>query len=79
MSVMCQCACFCFRVCLPPEPFLVVLFSTLYSKPEFYECVTIDGRRHLDFALSTWHDVIQLNKVCTLATYTDVLSNTASC
>jgi len=55
---------FLFRVCLPPEPFVVVLFSTLHSKPEFYECVTVDGRCHLDFALSTWQDVIQLNRVC---------------
>ena len=54
------------RVCLPPQPFLVVLFSTLHSKPEFYESVTVSGRRHLDFALSTCHDVIQLSRVCML-------------
>ena len=63
---VCMHGLFCFsccRVCLPPEPFLVVLFSTLHSKPEFYECVTVNGRRHLDFALSTCHDVIQLSRV----------------
>jgi len=49
-----------------PEPFLVVLFSTLHSKPEFYECVTVCGRRQLDYALSTCHDVVQLNTVCTV-------------
>jgi len=57
----------CCRVCLPPVPFLVVLFSTVHSKPEFYECVTVNGRRQVDFALSTCRDVVQLSRVRVLS------------
>ena len=54
---------FVFRMCIPPEPFLLVVFSPLHSRPEFYECTTTDGRRSLSFDLSSCHDVIQLGKV----------------
>ncbi|KAK6172016.1 hypothetical protein SNE40_018419 [Patella caerulea] len=39
------------RVCSPPENFLVVLYSPLHSKPEFYECGTKNGTSGLDFEL----------------------------
>ena len=54
---------FCFRVCLPPEEFLLVIFSTLHTKPEFYQCGTSDGKNNMEFELSTCHEVIQLPKV----------------
>lgn len=54
----------CCRVCLPPEPFLIIFFSSLHSKPEFYECVTTNGRRSLEFELSSCHDIIQTKRVC---------------
>lgn len=58
-----------FRVCLPPEPFLVVLYSVLCSKPEFYECTLESGTPHMDYTLAACHDVIQLNKVRALFGY----------
>lgn len=50
------------RVCRPPEPFLVVLYSPHRSSPEFYECVASNGASQQPVCLLTHHDVFQLSK-----------------
>ena len=49
-----------FRVCVPPEHFLVVMYSPLHSKPEFYEFSTCDGKPDLQVSLFTSHTVLTL-------------------
>lgn len=39
------------RLCLPPQPFLLVLYSTLYCNPEFYDCTTKSGTCELSYNL----------------------------
>ncbi|XP_064617151.1 SCL-interrupting locus protein homolog isoform X2 [Liolophura sinensis] len=48
------------RVCEPPEPFLLVLYSPLHSRPEFYECTTRTGKTELDYSLYSACDRLQL-------------------
>ena len=52
-----------FRVCVPPEHFLVVVYSPLHSKPEFYEFSTCDGKPDLQVSLFTSHAVLTLPSV----------------
>ena len=52
-----------FRVCVPPEHFLVVVYSPLHSKPEFYEFSTCDGKPDLQVSLFTSHAVVTLPSV----------------
>ena len=54
------------RVVLPPESFLIVLYSSARCKPFFYECVTSDGSIRQNFTLGACHEVVQLSKVCIL-------------
>lgn len=51
------------RVCEPPEPFLLVLYSPLHSRPEFYECTTRTGKAELDYSLYSACDRLQLPTV----------------
>ncbi|KAK3609062.1 hypothetical protein CHS0354_011327 [Potamilus streckersoni] len=50
------------RVCSPPEPFLLVLYTPLHSKPEFYDVTTTSGNSKLTFDLYTGYDAFHLNK-----------------
>ncbi|ELU03617.1 hypothetical protein CAPTEDRAFT_219123 [Capitella teleta] len=50
------------RVCMPPEHFLLLIYSTRHSKPLFYQCCTSDGSSRLNFDLSSSHEVLQLPK-----------------
>ena len=50
------------RVVSPPEAFLVLLYSPVRSKPQYYECVTSDGATRQSFSLSSCHEVVQLPK-----------------
>ena len=52
-----------FRVCVPPEHFLVVVYSPLHSKPEFYEFSTCDGKPDLQVSLFTSHALLNLPSV----------------
>ncbi|XP_067679252.1 SCL-interrupting locus protein homolog [Haliotis asinina] len=49
------------RVCSPPEGFLVVLYSPLHSRPEFYECNTSTGNNKLNFDLYGGYEATNLN------------------
>ncbi|XP_046563984.1 LOW QUALITY PROTEIN: SCL-interrupting locus protein homolog [Haliotis rubra] len=49
------------RVCSPPEGFLVVLYSPLHSRPEFYECNTNTGNNKLNFDLYGGYEATNLN------------------
>jgi hypothetical protein len=51
------------RVCVPPEGFLLVTYTTTHSKPEFYEVVTTSGKPDLQFDLYTGYEVTSLLKV----------------
>ncbi|OWF46210.1 SCL-interrupting locus protein homolog [Mizuhopecten yessoensis] len=50
------------RICSPPEPFLLVLYSPVHSKPEFYEISTASGTSKMDFDLLTGYEVISISK-----------------
>lgn len=50
------------RVCVPPEGFLLVLFTVLHSKPEFYEVNTISGKPDFQFDLYTGYEITSLLK-----------------
>ena len=52
-----------YRVCVPPEHFLVVLYSPLHSRPEFYQVNTSDGKPDLQVALYTSYTTIRLPNV----------------
>ena len=56
-----------FRVCVPPEHFLVLVYSPLHSKPEFYEFSTCDGKPDLQVALYTTHASLILPNVSTIS------------
>ncbi|XP_071119027.1 SCL-interrupting locus protein homolog [Haliotis cracherodii] len=49
------------RVCSPPEGFLVVLYSPLHSRPEFYDCNTTTGNNKLSFDLYGGYEATNLN------------------
>lgn len=51
------------RICSPPEAFLLVLYSPVHSKPEFYEIVTVSGKSTMDFDLLTGYEVVSISKV----------------
>ncbi|XP_055885003.1 SCL-interrupting locus protein-like isoform X2 [Biomphalaria glabrata] len=50
------------RINLPPEDFLLVFYTTLHSKPEFYQCNTVSGTRDLSFKLYSGHEVTHITK-----------------
>uniref|UniRef100_A0A2C9KEM8 STIL N-terminal domain-containing protein n=1 Tax=Biomphalaria glabrata TaxID=6526 RepID=A0A2C9KEM8_BIOGL len=50
------------RINLPPEDFLLVFYTTLHSKPEFYQCNTVSGTRDLSFKLYSGHEVTHIAK-----------------
>ncbi|KAH9489423.1 hypothetical protein Btru_037682 [Bulinus truncatus] len=50
------------RVNLPPEGFLLVFYTTLHSKPEFYQCNTVSGTKDLNFRLFSGHEVTHIAK-----------------
>ncbi|XP_074640259.1 uncharacterized protein LOC141898316 [Tubulanus polymorphus] len=55
------------RVCAPPDPFVVVVFSSLHSKPEFYECLPVatsdeNIAGNLKFELNAAHEKINIDK-----------------
>lgn len=50
------------RICSPPEPFLLVLYSPVHSKPEFYELSTMSGTSKMDFDLLTGYEVVSISK-----------------
>ncbi|ESP05316.1 hypothetical protein LOTGIDRAFT_227950 [Lottia gigantea] len=50
------------RVCCSPDNFLVVLYSPLHSKPEFYECGCRTGNSELDFDLHTGYEASNITK-----------------
>ena len=52
------------RVCTPPEGFLLVLYTSLHSKPEFYEVNTTSGKPDFDCDLYTGYEITSLLKVC---------------
>ena len=52
-----------FRVCSPPEPFLLVLYNPTHSRPEFYECSTATGTSKMSFNLFTGYEPVHLNMV----------------
>ena len=45
---------------------MVAVYTPVHSKPEFYECVTVNGQVVMQFDLSAGHEVIQLPKVTIL-------------
>ncbi|XP_060072335.1 SCL-interrupting locus protein homolog [Ylistrum balloti] len=50
------------RICSPPEPFLLVLYSPVHSKPEFYELSTMSNTSKMDFDLLTGYEVVSISK-----------------
>ncbi|CAL1534439.1 unnamed protein product [Lymnaea stagnalis] len=50
------------RVCLPPDDFLLIIYSPLHSRPEFYQCVTNSGNTNLDFELFSGYEVANIVK-----------------
>ncbi|XP_033737226.1 SCL-interrupting locus protein homolog [Pecten maximus] len=50
------------RICSPPEPFLLVLYSPVHSKPEFYELSTMSGTSKMEFDLLTGYEVVSISK-----------------
>ncbi|XP_076463216.1 uncharacterized protein LOC143295414 [Babylonia areolata] len=50
------------RVCTPPEGFMLLLYSSLHSKPEFYEVCATSGKSDLQFNLYTGYEVTTLHK-----------------
>ncbi|XP_067119252.1 SCL-interrupting locus protein-like [Centruroides vittatus] len=51
------------RLCLPPQTFIVVLYSSLYGDPEFYDFVTRSGTCHLSYNLYTGSTATSLARV----------------
>ena len=58
---------FYYRVCSPPEPFLLLLYNPTHSKPEFYECSTTTGSSTMTFDIYSGYEAVQLSKVNFLA------------
>jgi len=52
-----------YRVCSPPDPFLLVLYNPTHSKPEFYECTTVNGDNKMTFDFYTGFEAVQISKV----------------
>ncbi|CAH1772414.1 unnamed protein product [Owenia fusiformis] len=50
------------RVCKSKEPFLVVLYSNLHPKPEFYECIPTGNNTCLDYSLYTCFEKVEIYK-----------------
>lgn len=46
------------------EPFLLVLYSPLHSKPEFYDVTFQNADGNTQFDLYTGYEVVSLPKVC---------------
>lgn len=57
-------SCYFYRVCSVAEPFLLVLYSPLHSKPEFYDVTIQNADGHTQFDLYTGYEVVSLPKVC---------------
>ncbi|KAK3090600.1 hypothetical protein FSP39_012998 [Pinctada imbricata] len=53
------------RVCTPPEPFLMVLYNPVHSRPEFYEVSTSSGSSKMEFELYSGYEVVSLPKMAT--------------
>ncbi len=51
------------RVCVSPEPFLLVVYSPLRSRPEFYQMETQDSRPDLQIELHSAFKTIRLPNV----------------
>ncbi|RUS73358.1 hypothetical protein EGW08_018877, partial [Elysia chlorotica] len=50
------------RVCLPPNEFLLVVYTPLHSRPEFYQVLPTSGTCDLQFQLRTGHEVTNMTK-----------------
>lgn len=57
-------SCYFDRVCSVAEPFLLVLYSPLHSKPEFYDVTIQNAEGNMQFDLYTGYEVVSLPKVC---------------
>lgn len=57
-------SCYFDRVCSVAEPFLLVLYSPLHSKPEFYDVTIQNAEGNMQFDLCTGYEVVSLPKVC---------------
>ncbi|XP_023217213.1 SCL-interrupting locus protein homolog isoform X2 [Centruroides sculpturatus] len=51
------------RLCFPPEMFIVILYSSLYDNPEFYDFVTRSGTCRLSYDLYTGSTATSLARV----------------
>jgi hypothetical protein len=60
---------FNFRVCSPPDPFLLVLYNPSHSRPEFYECSTATGSNKMTFDFYSGYEAVQISKVTTFCFY----------
>ncbi|GFS20293.1 SCL-interrupting locus protein [Elysia marginata] len=50
------------RVCMPPNEFLLVVYTPLHSRPEFYQCLSTSGTCALQFQLRSGHEVTNMTK-----------------
>lgn len=50
------------RVCLPPNEFLLVVYTPLHSRPEFYQCSPTSDSCDFQFQLRTGHEVTNMTK-----------------
>ncbi|XP_005099234.1 SCL-interrupting locus protein [Aplysia californica] len=50
------------RVCMPPSEFLLVLYTPMHSRPEFFQCCSASGNSNFQFQLCTGHDVGNMTK-----------------